>query len=104
MKQLVQLRDAKDKIKKLGGTIVVVQREDKLRGDGLKRTIENTKTDFVFLDDLNAKATANYSQGAFKTYIIDGNGFVRFVIDGTKTKRPEAAKIIARLGELKGKS
>jgi peroxiredoxin len=100
MKQLVQLRKASEQIKKLGGTVVVVQREDKLRTEGLKRTIAATKTDFVFLDDLDAKTTADYSKGSYSVYIIDDAGFVRSIIAGTKTKRPEAAKVVARLGEV----
>ena len=88
-------------LKDLNATVVVVQREDKLKGEGLKRTANKTKVDFVLLDDHGGKATNQYSQGSFTTYIIDKNGFTRFVLGGTKTKRPDAAKVVARLGELK---
>jgi peroxiredoxin len=103
MKQLVQLRKASDQIKKLNATVVVVQREDKLRGEGLKKTASNTKTDFVFLDDFGSKATPNYSSGSFSVYIIDADGFLRNILAGTKTNRPSADKVVARLGEIQKK-
>jgi len=103
MKQLVQLRKVSEQIKKLNATVVVVQREDKLRAEGLKKTASNTKADFVFLDDYGSKATAGYSSGAFSVYIIDASGFLRYILAGTKTNRPSADKVVARLGELKKK-
>ena len=101
MKQLVELRKVADQIKKLDAVVVVVQREDKLRGEGLKRTANNTKTDFIFLDDFGGKATPNYSSGAFNVYIIDSGGFLRNILTGTKTNRSSADKVVARLNELK---
>lgn len=92
-----------DQIKKLGGTVVVVQREDKLRAEGLKRTAKATKAEFVFLDDLGSKATSDYSKGSFSTYIIDKDGFVKHALSGTKTNRPSADKVIARLSEIQKK-
>ena len=103
MKQLVQLRKSNDQLKKLNATVVVVQREDKLRGAGLKKTAKSTKTDFVLLDDYGSKATAPYSSGAFNVYIIDSAGLLRFQLDGTKTNRASPEKIVARLNELKKK-
>ncbi len=103
MKQLVQLRKVSDQITKLNATVVVVQREDKLRREGLKKTAENTKTDFVYLDDYGSKATANYGSGAFNVYIIDSGGFLRNILAGTKTNRPSAEKVVARLNELNKK-
>jgi peroxiredoxin len=100
MKQLIELRKAGDDLKRLGATVVVVQREDKLRGEGLKRTAASTKAEFVFLDDLDAKKTADYSKGSYSTYIIDSEGFVRHILAGTKTNRPSAENIVARLGEI----
>ena len=97
----MQLRDFSDKVTKLGGTIVVVQREDKLRGEGLKRTAKNTKAEFIYLDDYGKKTTAAYSKDGFSVYIIDAKGFVRNILKGTKTKRPDAEKIVARLAEIK---
>jgi peroxiredoxin len=101
MKQLVQLRKASDQIKKLNAQVVVIQREDKLRIEGLKRTADNTKTDFLFLDDFGSKATSSYSSGAYNVYIVDSGGFLRNILTGTKTNRPTAEKVVARLGELK---
>ena len=97
------MRKNGDKLQKLGATVVVVQREDKLRAEGLKRTADKTKVPFVLLDDLDSRATLQYSKGSFATYVIDSRGFIRFILNGTKTKRPDAAKILARLGELSKK-
>lgn len=100
MKQLVQLRGVADKIEQLGAKVVVVQREDKLRGDGLKRTASGTKVPFLLLDDFGSKNTAGYSQGSFTTYLIDSKGVVRKILSGTKTKRPPSEAIVAGLKEI----
>ena len=95
--QLVQLQNQYDRIKKAGGDVVAVLREDMLGAGGLKRMAEKTGAAFTLLDDPAAKQTAPYSHKGFATYIIDSGGVIRETFSGTKTKRPTGKEIAAAI-------
>ena len=100
MRQLVELREAAEKLSDRNAVVVVVFREENLGVEGLRKSRENTAAKFTLLIDPKSKATSDYSRGGFNTYIIDEQGVVRSVLTGTKVKRPATKAVLAALDKL----
>ena len=101
MKQLVELQKNYAKFKSLKTEVIAVFREEEEGVEGLETSKKNTGAEFLFLDDPESKATKAYSQGSkFTTYVIDGEGVIRAVLDGTLRKRPLAAAVLEELAKL----
>lgn len=80
--------------------VVCVFREDQFGVDGLKQIQQRTQAGFQLLSDFGTKATAAYSTGGLHTYVIDRQGVIQAVLEGQKTKRPLAEKVLAAISRL----
>ena len=100
MTQLVELQKNYKQIKKLGGEVVCVFREEKEGTKGLKKSQSKIKAKFYLLNDLGSKQTAKYSGDSFTTYIIDKQGKIQAILPGTTTKRPPIAKVLKELKKI----
>ncbi len=91
-----------DEFKKYETEVISVFREEKEGLVGLKKMQVATKAEFHLWDDTQAQSSKAYSQGKFNTYVIDAEGVIRAVLEGTKARRPPAAAVlkeVAKLGE-----
>ena len=102
MRQLVELQKNAEEFKNLNAEMVFVFREEGDGVDGLKKIKKSQKTDFRLSIDLNKKNSKAYSpkNGTFNNYVVDANGNVRGIIDGTKANRAKAAELIKVLKEI----
>ena len=101
MQQLVELQKNYDQLQELNAEVLAVFREEKSGEEGLAKSRDNTKATYPLLMDLNAEQTAAYSQGGFHTYVINPNGEVVKIIEGSLMKRASVEEI---LDALKGDS
>ena len=85
-----------------GVEVVAVFREEKLGVKGLQMIKDQTKTDFTLAIDTPAKATADYSTGKkkFHNYVVDKNGIIQGVIDGSVRTRAQSAQLLEIIGSL----
>ena len=105
MRQLGELkRNAGQQFEEKGVKVVAVFREEKQGLDGLKRIKNKTKTDFTLALDTTAKATLAYSNGRkeFDNYVIDKNGVVQGIVDGTVKSRARAEQLLKMVTALEG--
>ncbi len=105
MRQLVQLQSQADEFKKLNAELVFVFREESLGVEGLKKIRDKQKTDFTLAVDLNKKSSKAYSSKrmTFDNYVVDSDGVVRAVIDGTLRDRATAQELIKVLRKIEAK-
>lgn len=92
------LQKSYPKMKELGAELVVVYREDDAAG--VKKAIANAKAEFPMVVDQNKKQTGSYSPVGYDVYVVDKEGVVRAVLEGTKAARPSAKDILAELEKL----
>ncbi|MBA2117301.1 peroxiredoxin family protein [Bremerella alba] len=97
MKQVVDLQKNYDAIKDHGAELLIVWREEATGSDGLKTIRERTNATMPFALDLEAEKTGDYSPEGFDTYVIDEEGKIAAVLDGTKKKRAMSDLIIESL-------
>ena len=97
MKQLVDLQKNYDAIQKAGAEVLVVWREESTGAEGLKKIREKTKAKMPFALDLGAKKTGQYSPEGFDTYIVDEQGKIVAIIEGTKPDRAMGDEILKQL-------
>ncbi len=102
MAQLVKLQERADEFADLNTEVIVVFREEREGVDGLKKTVERSKTSFRLGLDLNKEKTARYSpkRGQFANYVLDRHGVVRGMVDGDLRDRATADELMAFLKEL----
>jgi hypothetical protein len=103
MAQLVQLRDElTESLAKHNANVLVVFREEAEGQEGLKKVVENTKTTFTLALDTPAQQTSRYSPGKrnHDSYIIDPNGVIRSVLEGTRYDRALADEFVTTLDLL----
>lgn len=105
MRQLVQLKEHADEFKALNAELLFVFREESEGTDGLKRIKEQHDPPFLLTVDLNKKQTGVYSSEnmTFDNYVIDSNGVVRGIVDGTLRDRAKAEELIKILKEIEEK-
>jgi len=84
-----------------GAQIVAVFRENKEGVEGLKKVRQASKAEFLLLDDPEKQQTQAYSPEGFAAYVVDTQGIIRGVFDGTKTGRPDPDKLLAVVKDLK---
>ncbi len=82
--------------------MLAVHREESEGVKGLQKTLEKTQVRFPVLLDPGAKLTARYSTTGFTTYVVDKQGKIRAVLEGTKTNRPTADSIFKELVDIWG--
>jgi peroxiredoxin len=106
MKQLVELNKHADEFKALNTELLFVFREEAKGVEGLKMIQDKHDTGFTLAVDPEKKSTKVYSSGKmeFDNFVIDANGVVRGIIDGTLRERATAAeltRILKEMGESK---
>jgi peroxiredoxin len=107
MRQLVELRKNSDQFEEYGVEIICVFREEAKGVEGLKLVKDKTKVDFTLALDRDKEKTRKYSPGRrkFDNYVIDKNGVICAIIDGSLRKRALAKQLLAALEEIEsGKS
>lgn len=105
MKQLVQLQKRADEFKALNTEVIFVFREEKEGVDGLKKIKQGTKTTFTLALDLDKQSSKTYSpkQMTFDNYVIDKDGNVAAIIDGTLRDRATADELLKALKKIEQK-
>ena len=106
MKQLVQLQKRAEDFKALNAEMLFVYREESEGVEGLKKIKDKQKTTYRLSVDLNKKASGAYSPEAntYHNYVVDSNGIVRGIIEGTKSDRATAEELIEVLKQIKVKA
>lgn len=97
MKQVVDLQKNYDAIKDAGAELLIIWREEATGSDGLKKIRERTKATMPFALDLEAQKTGSYSPEGFDAYILDEEGKITAILEGTKPDRPLGDAIVAKL-------
>ncbi|PQO38178.1 peroxiredoxin family protein [Blastopirellula marina] len=94
MKQITDLQKHYGDIQDAGADLLVVFREEATGAEGLKKIREKTKATMPFALDLEAEKTGAYSPEGFDTYILDEEGTIIAVLEGTKPDRPMGDEIL----------
>ena len=97
MRQLGELnKNGAKEFEKLGVKVVAVFREEKEGLAGLQKIKAKTRVPFTLAIDTPASATKAYSTGnkEFDNYVVDKDGVIRGVIDGSLKSRAKSAKLI----------
>jgi len=103
MKQLGELnRNGAQQFKEMGVEVVAVFREEREGVAGLKKIRDRTKVDFRLALDTPASATKAYSYGPkeFDSYLVDGKGVIRGVIDGSLKTRAQSEQFVEMIKSL----
>ncbi len=102
MKQLVELQEHADAFEELNTEVIFVFREERDGVSALKKMKEKFKTTFTLTLDFQKKSTKLYSPAnrTFDNYVIDSEGVVRAVIDGTLRTRAKADALLKVLGAI----
>ncbi|MEM8671621.1 MAG: redoxin domain-containing protein [Planctomycetota bacterium] len=102
MKQLVQLKEYESEFKALNAELLFVFREESEGVEGLKKIKQKYDPPYLLSIDLNKKQTAAYSakRRTFDNFVIDKEGVVRAVIDGTLRDRAKADELIKVLKSI----
>lgn len=99
MKQVVDLQKNYDAIKDAGAELLIIWREEATGSDGLKKIRERTKAAMPFALDLEAQKTGAYSTDGFDAYILDEEGKITAILEGTKPDRALGDEILTALGK-----
>ncbi len=104
MRQLVQLKSRGTEFKSNNAELIFVFREESEGVDGLKKIKEKHDPPFVLALDFNKKSSKDYSpqRMTFDNFVIDSNGKIRGVIDGTLRDRATADELLKVLKEIQG--
>jgi hypothetical protein len=102
MRQLGELKANAEKFADHGVEVIAIFREEKSGVDGLTTIKNKTKVDFTLCLDTGAEQTSAYSPGKLKfdNYVVDKQGVIRGIIDGTKTNRAKSAQLLEILSSL----
>lgn len=93
----MQLQENYEQIQSLNAEVLAVFREEKLGVDGLIKSREKSGSEFPLLLDLGAERTAAYSQSGFHTYVIDRQGKILAILEGTVMKRATVEGVLEAL-------
>ncbi len=102
MRQLVELQKHADEFKKLNAELIFVFREESDGIDGLQKIQDRHPTGFTLAIDPEKKSTKAYSpkRMTFDNFVIDSEGTVRGIIDGTLRDRATAKELIKVLKKI----
>ncbi len=102
MKQLVELQEHAEDFKKLNAELIFVFREETGGVEALEKIRDKAKTSFTLSLDLEKKSTKLYSpkDRTFDNYVVDSDGVVRKIVDGTLRTRAKAEQLIETLETL----
>jgi len=107
MAQLVELQKSADQFESLNTKVLFVFREETKGVDGLKKIKEAHDPSYLLAVDLDKKNSGGYSpkRMTFANYVIDSDGIVRAIVDGSLRDRAKAKELLRVLGEIEsGKS
>ncbi len=106
MRQLVELQKHADDFKKLNAEMIFVYREESEGVDGLKKIKEAQNTTYRLSLDFEKKSSQAYSPEprTFDNFVIDSDGIVRGIIDGTLRDRATAEELMKVLKEIQADS
>ena len=107
MRQLGELnKNGAKEFEEMGVEVVAVFREEREGLAGLKKIKAKTKVPFTLALDTPAKATKAYSNGRkeFDNYVVDKNGVIRGIIDGSLKSRAKSDKLIEIVKSVESKS
>ena len=97
MAQLGELnKNGAKEFEKLGVEVVAVFREEKEGLKGLQLIKAKTRVPFTLALDTPASGTKAYSTGRkeFDNYVVDKNGVIKGIVDGSLKSRARASKLI----------
>lgn len=102
MRQLVELQEHAGEFKKLNTELIFVFREESSGVAGLKKIRDKQKTKYTLALDLNKKSSKAYSpeRMTFDNYVIDGQGKIRLIVDGTLRTRAKAKQLLDILKQI----
>ncbi len=102
MRQLVELQKHADDFAELNAELVFIFREEGDGVDGLKKIKESHDTTYRLGVDLNKESSKAYSpkKMTFDNFVIDSDGTVRGIIDGTLRDRATAEELKKVLKEI----
>lgn len=106
MRQLGELQQKAGEFEKLDAELIFVFREEAKGVKGLEEIQKKFNTKFTLALDLNKESSKPYStrRMTFDNFVIDKQGKVVAVIDGTLRERATAKQLIEELTKLKDKS
>jgi peroxiredoxin len=102
MRQLVQLQEYAKDFKALNAEMLFVFREESEGVEGLEKIKKKQKTTYRLSVDLDKKSSKAYSpkKMTFDNFVVDSNGIVRGIIDGTLRDRATAEELMKVLKEI----
>lgn len=102
MKQLVQLKSRVNEFKSNNAELIFVFREEGEGVDGLEKIKEKHDPPFVLALDFDKKSSKRYSpkRMTFDNFVIDSDGKIRGVIDGTLRDRATADELLKVLKKI----
>lgn len=102
MRQLGQLQKHAEDFKKLDAELIFVFREEQGGVEALKKIQERFDTEFILSLDLGKESSKAYStkKMTFDNFVLDKEGKIVAVIDGTLRERATADQIVKVLEEL----
>ncbi len=105
MRQLVELQEHAKEFEAVNTGVIFVFREEREGVAALKKMRDKYKTTFTLTLDYEKKSTMGYSPAnrTFDNYIVDADGVVRAVIDGTLRTRAKADALLKTLKSLEEK-
>ncbi|MFK7734752.1 MAG: peroxiredoxin family protein [Pirellulaceae bacterium] len=105
MKQLGELQGKAAEFEKLNAELIFVFREEQQGVEGLKKIQKRVPTKYTLALDLNKKSSKVYStrKMTFDNFVIDKDGKVAAIIDGSLRERATAKELLKILAELESK-
>ena len=102
MRQLVELQEHASEFKQLNAELIFVFREEEKGVDGLKIIRNKYKTSFTLAVDPNKKSSKPYStsRGSFDNYVVQSDGTVKGIVDGTLRTRAKADQLLKILSSI----
>lgn len=102
MAQLVELKKHASEFEKLNAEMVFVFREESEGVEGLKKIKEKHDPPFRLTLDFDKKSSKRYSSArmTFANFVVDNEGKVRGIVDGTLRDRATPDELIKFLKQI----
>lgn len=106
MKQLGELQGQAKKFDELNAELIFVFREEREGVAGIKKIQKRVPSEFTLALDPNKKSSAAYSSRrmTFDNFVLDREGKVAAIIDGTLRTRATAKQLISVLEKLEAEN
>ena len=102
MRQLVELRKHAEDFAKLAAELIFVFREEQKQVEGLEIIQEKYPSKFLLTLDQDKKSSGAYSSQrmTFDNFVIDKDGKIAAIIDGTLRERATSKQLLEVLKKL----